>query len=66
VAVAGTDVAWGRGARGARRAPIHVEVCRPIHPADFDGSPDPLGDMTELWRSRVDAVLGPWYGGMDT
>jgi 1-acyl-sn-glycerol-3-phosphate acyltransferase len=66
VAVAGTDVAWGRGARRALRGSIHVEVCDPIHPGDYDDADDPIGEMTEAWRLRIDDVLGPWYGTRPT
>jgi 1-acyl-sn-glycerol-3-phosphate acyltransferase len=62
VAVAGTDEAMGRGPTRIRRSPIHVEVGQPILPAEFASETDPAGAMTEVWRSRIDAVLGPWYG----
>jgi 1-acyl-sn-glycerol-3-phosphate acyltransferase len=61
VAICGTDEAMGRGTGRIGRNPIHVEMCRPILPSDFAGDPDPLGAMTELWRTRVDAVLRSWY-----
>ncbi len=62
VAIAGTDEAMGRGTRRISHRPVHIEVCEPIFPCDFGGGPDPLGAMTGVWRERIDAVLGPWYG----
>jgi len=46
--------------RVARR-PMHAEVCEPIYPEHFDDAADPLGEMMELWRQRVDAVLRSVY-----
>jgi 1-acyl-sn-glycerol-3-phosphate acyltransferase len=62
VAVAGTDDAMGRGIEKISRRPLHVEVCRPIVPADYADEADPVGAMTAEWRERIDAVLRPWYG----
>lgn len=58
VAVDGTDVALGRGARRPARAPIRVEVCEPILPGDFDGEEDPIGSMMTEWSRRIDRALG--------
>ena len=63
VAVAGTDEAMGRGTGRIGRYPITVEICEPIHPADFEDHLDPLGEMTEAWRRRIDAVLRSHYEG---
>jgi hypothetical protein len=62
VAVVGTEEAMGRGSTGISRRPIHVEVCPPILPGDFDDEADPIGAMTDVWWSRIDAVLAPRYG----
>ena len=57
IAVAGSDLAMGRGARRISRAAIHVEICEPLHPDAFDGEPDPVGAMTGEWTARIDAAL---------
>ena len=61
VAVAGSDQALGRGTTRVARRPMHVAVCEPILPGDFDQSPDPLGEMMAAWRQRVDAGLRSVY-----
>jgi 1-acyl-sn-glycerol-3-phosphate acyltransferase len=62
VAVAGSDQALGRGTRRAARRPIHVEVCHPIRPDDFEDVRDPLGAMMAAWWDRIDAALASAYG----
>ena len=57
VAVAGTDRSFGRGASWISRAPIHVEVCRPIHPADYAKIADPVSAMTAVWEARITDAL---------
>lgn len=57
VAVSGSDLAMGRGAKWISRIPIHVEICQPIQPDAFDGRPDPVGAMTGEWAARIDAAL---------
>lgn len=64
VAVAGSEQAMGRGATWASRRPIHVEVCPPLFPADFEGGPDPVAAMTAEWQRRVDAALRRSYGAL--
>jgi len=63
MAIAGSDQALGRGTTRVARRPIHVEVCEPLLPEDFDDEPDPLAAMMEEWRKRVDAALRRAYGG---
>jgi hypothetical protein len=53
IAVAGTDRVMGRGGGRIKRAPVRVVVCEPIDPRDYASA----GEMTEVWRRRVDAVL---------
>jgi len=62
VALTGSEEALGRGTTRVSRQPIHAVVCAPIYPADFAGSPDPLGDMTAEWRRRVDEAVRRAYG----
>ncbi len=57
IAVSGTDLAMGRGARGISRVALHVEVCEPILPQAFDNQLDPVGAMTDEWASRIDRAL---------
>ncbi len=57
VAVSGSDLAMGRGAKRISRIPIHVEICEPIRPEAFDREPDPVGAMTGEWVARIDAAL---------
>ncbi len=61
VAVAGSDLVMGRGARGISRAPVTVEVCGAIHPSDHEGSPDPVGSMTHEWEIRIGESLRTVY-----
>lgn len=58
VAIAGTDLAMGRGSTGISRAPVTVTVCTAIDPADHADGADPVGSMTAEWAARIDAVLG--------
>lgn len=62
VAVAGSEQAMGRGTARISRRPIHAAVCDPIHPADFAGAADPVGEMTAEWKRRVGAALRLAYG----
>ena len=62
VAVAGSEEALGRGTTRVARRPIHVSVCDPLYPADWEAAPDPLGAMTEEWRRRVGEALARAYG----
>ncbi len=57
VAVSGSDLAMGRGARGISRAAMHVEICQPILPKAFETEPDPVGAMTNEWAARIDQAL---------
>ena len=57
IAVSGSDLAMGRGARGISRAAMHVEVCQPILPAEFEDDPDPVGAMTDEWAARIGRAL---------
>ncbi len=57
VAIAGTDVAMGRGARRISRRPVSVMSCEPIHPQDFAHHARPVDAMTAEWRRRVGAAL---------
>jgi 1-acyl-sn-glycerol-3-phosphate acyltransferase len=61
VAVAGSEEALGRGTRRVSRRPIHVAVCDPIEPADWESAADPLGAMMEEWRRRVGEALARGY-----
>jgi len=61
VAVAGSEEALGRGTRRVSRRPIHAAVCDPIHPADWESAPDPVGAMTEEWQRRVGTALTRAY-----
>jgi 1-acyl-sn-glycerol-3-phosphate acyltransferase len=61
VAVAGSDQAMGREARGIDRCPLAVTVCGPIHPADYDDREDPVGAMTGEWERRVGEALQEIY-----
>jgi 1-acyl-sn-glycerol-3-phosphate acyltransferase len=61
VAVAGSEEALGRGTTRASRRPIHVTVCDPLDPADWDGIPDPLGGIMSEWQRRVGEALGRAY-----
>ena len=62
VAVAGSEEALGRGTTRVSRRPIHVAVCDPILPAEWGGTPDPLGAMTGEWQRRVGEALARVYG----
>ena len=62
VAVAGSEEALGRGTTRVARRPIHVTVCDPLHPADWEGTGDPVGAMTQEWKRRVGEALGRAYG----
>ncbi len=42
------------------RASVRIWVDEPIHWYDFADSVDPLGAMTERWRSRVGGHLAAW------
>jgi len=53
IAVSGSDLAMGRGARGISRAAMHVEICEPILPDVFEGDSDPVGAMTDEWAVRI-------------
>jgi 1-acyl-sn-glycerol-3-phosphate acyltransferase len=66
VAVAGSEEALGRGTKRVSRQPIRAIVCEPIHPADFSGSPDPLGAITAEWRRRVDEALRRAYAAFSS
>lgn len=57
VAVAGTDLAMGREARGIRRSPVAVAVGEPILPDDHAGDEDPVGSMSHAWAHRIGALL---------
>jgi 1-acyl-sn-glycerol-3-phosphate acyltransferase len=57
VAVSGTDRSFGRGASWISRAPIHVEMCRPIHPAAHADADDPVTSMTTEWERRITEAL---------
>jgi 1-acyl-sn-glycerol-3-phosphate acyltransferase len=63
VAVAGSEEAMGRGSGGRiSRRPMHVAVCEPIFPWDYeDARPDPVTAMIREWHRRVDACVRPWY-----
>jgi len=61
VAVAGTGEAMGRSTGRISRKPIRVHVCEPVLPG-ATVSDDPVGEITELWRSSVDRALGSLYG----
>ena len=62
VAVAGSEEALGRGTTRVARRPIHVAVCDPLYPADWEAAPDPLVAMTEEWQKRVGEALARAYG----
>jgi len=62
VAVAGSEEALGRGTTRASRKPIRAVVGEPIDPAEFAGSPDPVGDMTAEWQRQVGVALQRAYG----
>lgn len=57
VAIAGSDVAMGRGAGRILRAPMRVTVCDPIHPSEHGHEADPVIAMTRQWQRRVGAEL---------
>jgi 1-acyl-sn-glycerol-3-phosphate acyltransferase len=57
IAIAGTDVAMGRGSAWISRAPVRATVCEAILPGDHSVDPDPVGSMTRLWEERVGAAL---------
>lgn len=59
VAIIGTDLAMGRGAEHISRAALRVESCVPIDPDEFDDDPDPVGAMSALWATRIEAALYP-------
>jgi len=61
VAIAGTDLVMGRGARGIARSPVVGVVCEPIHPGDFAAERDPLAEMTRVWEERIGAALTASY-----
>lgn len=58
VAVVGTERAMPpeRPMR-LHRAPIHVVIGSPLQPDSFRRGADPVGDLTEAWRSRIDEEL---------
>ena len=58
VALAGTDLVMGRGARRITRSPVTGTACEAILPADFAAHEDPVGAMTEEWAKRVGEALG--------
>ncbi len=62
VAVAGSEEALGRGTTRVSRQPIHVTVCDPLDPADWDGTPDPLGGIMSEWQRRVGEALDRAHG----
>ncbi|MEX1207737.1 MAG: lysophospholipid acyltransferase family protein [Acidimicrobiia bacterium] len=57
MAIAGTDMVLGRGARRPSRHPVTVEACEPIYPGDYPPGGDPAGAMTREWERRIDAAL---------
>jgi len=61
IMVAGTDQVMGRGGHRIARSRVTATVCEPILPADYRGHHDPIGAMTEEWRSRVGAELERVY-----
>jgi 1-acyl-sn-glycerol-3-phosphate acyltransferase len=58
VAIQGSDVAMGRGTGRILRSPMRAEVGAALDPERFAGEPDPVGALTEAWRSEVDRMLG--------
>ena len=62
VALAGTDLVMGRGARRISRSPVLGVVCEPIFPEDYSEHDDPVGAMTEKWAKRVGVALRDAYG----
>ncbi len=61
LAIAGSDQVLGRGTTKVARRPMHVEVCEPILPEDFEDAADPLGEMMEEWHKRVETALRRAY-----
>jgi 1-acyl-sn-glycerol-3-phosphate acyltransferase len=57
VAIEGSDQAMGRGTRRIGRRPIHITVCRPILPGDFQDAPDPVAAVMTEWKRRVGAAV---------
>jgi 1-acyl-sn-glycerol-3-phosphate acyltransferase len=61
VAVAGSEQVMGRGTHRISRRPIHMVVCDPLHPEEYSDGPDPIGEMTGVWRQRVAEGLSRAY-----
>jgi hypothetical protein len=61
VALAGTDLVMGRGARRISRSPVRGVACEPIHPEVYADREDPVGAMTEEWAKRVGEALAEAY-----
>jgi 1-acyl-sn-glycerol-3-phosphate acyltransferase len=61
VAVAGSEQAMGRGTPRVSRRPIHVAVCEPIYPGDWEGVADPLKGMMDEWERRVGEAVARAY-----
>lgn len=57
IAISGTDLVMGRGARRISRSPVTSITCSPILPADHDAADDPVGAMTDEWTRRIDEAL---------
>jgi 1-acyl-sn-glycerol-3-phosphate acyltransferase len=57
IAIAGTDLVLGRGARRPSRNPVTVVACEPIHPRDYPPGADPAGAMTREWERRIEGAL---------
>lgn len=57
MAIAGTDLVLGRGARRLSRSPVTVVACEPIYPGDYPAGGDPAGAMTREWEKRIDGAL---------
>ena len=58
VAIEGSEGIIGLDDMRLRRAPVRAWVGRPLDPDAYLGEVDPVGALTEAWRSALDARLG--------
>jgi 1-acyl-sn-glycerol-3-phosphate acyltransferase len=58
IAIEGTDAMMSRDEPRLRRAPVRAWVGEPLDPDGYLDHVDPVGDLTEAWRTVMDGWLG--------